>query len=423
MGMLDKRDCKLYSVMKKFIIPILLLFISSCSTDETLEPDNQVILEEILASIQNNSSNTENILLLVDLEVLSGIKTKLIRFIKDLNTSKQNIYIELIDGQSHFEIKNEVKSYVNDSNIDGCILIGDIPIPKAQIETQFNTSFKGVSTQYYMDLDGEFEFENPNIISNHTGDRNIEIWVSVIPSYGQNPIQNINLYLDKNHKYRTGGMTIEKGFLEALIGARIEDVETYEEQYNFLAANSYIKLSERGNLFYGIDNKLDNNLLYPDAKYTYEHELLKNKYDVARIGAHGSHTRFGSFDEWGSIIVDIDYARSTPVKPILLLESSCNSAAIDQFENLASEFLYNPNNNVLAYSGATTPQGGKGKTVHGDHRNFTAAMLTGGSRIGESVFAAMYYDYTSGIYNDYREYFSAQQILLGDGSLRLQEFN
>lgn len=415
----------------KLLALLVLSIFFSCSDKELIDDFDDVIdlseisaiTEEIQSSIQNNEDYDEHILIIVDHHLLKGIQDNLIRFVRDINTNKQNVFFET-EVDLHFtEIKTLIKELKEDQDINGCIFIGDVPIPKATFNTPFEVQHTGVSPQYYMDIDGHFEFNDSETIIAHTGNRMIELWLSIIPAYGDDPITNINSYFDKNHKFRTGQMDIQKGFISSLIGAEIQDVATYHLQRNILLNELYNDLTNRGNLFFGIDNKLNDNVLYPDAQVAYLTEMLTNKYDVAKIGAHGTSTYFGSFNEWGSIIVDIDYAKSKNIKPMLLIETSCNTAAIDKSINLASEFLFNPDNNVITYSGASAPQGGKGLDVNGVHAsNIIAKNLVDGYLIGEALFSPMYKEYQVGIYNDYREYYSAQQIVLGDGSLKLQEF-
>jgi len=391
--------------------------------EETIDLDQiREIEDELNGLITNNEVFGENILLVLDHEVVKGVMNNLGRLIQDINQQEQNVYIEIEIDHSFSDLKDTIREHYQNNNINGCIFIGDVPIPRALIYDHFDNWNIGVSTQYYMDINGEFEFDETNTIVNHSGDRPIELWVSVIPSYGFDSVANINSYLDKNHSYRSGMMNIERGFVTSLIGARIEDEETYNTQLEFLLDEVYMDLNRRGNLFIGIDNKLNDTAMFPNANWVYSSEMFSSKYDVAKIGAHGTAVSFGSFNEWGSIIVDVDYAQTNNITPMLLIETSCNSAAIDQDINLACEFLFNSNNNVVTYSGATCPQGGQGETSFGRASNFIAKNLVEGALLGESLFVPMYHPYVDGIFADYREYFSAQQIVLGDGSLKLQEF-
>lgn len=414
--------------------PIIILFVfaifCACSKEPYFDAsihinENEVMtseLQDVQFVIENDASFEENILLLVDEAVLVDIKPKLKRLIKDMNTNSQNVYVELKNDMSFVSIRELIFTYYEENKIQGSIFIGNIPIPHARFKSPVGVDYTGVSPLYYMDLDGEFEFDEADIIIDQKGNRSIEIWVSVIPAYGQNAHDHINDYLDKNHKYRSGLMDMEKGFVNPLIGAQINSVEKYNKQYEYLINETYQELNRRGNLLLGIDNKLNDVERFPDAKHVYETMLLSSKFDVAKIGAHGSSTFFGTFDEWGSIVIDVDYAKSTPIQPMLLIETSCNTAAIDKKINLACEFLFNPENHVVTYSGATAPQGGKGMTEHGSPTNYVAKKMTSGALLGESLLAPMYHEYTQGLYREFRAYFSAQQIVLGDGSLKLQEF-
>jgi hypothetical protein len=62
-----------------------------------------------------------------------------------------------------------------------------------------------------------------------------------------------------------------------------------------------------------------------------------------------------------------------------------------------------------------------GNTAMGFSLNYQAELLTSGKSIGTSHFGPMMLPYV-GTFAQFREAFSAQQIMLGDGTLRLQEF-
>jgi len=417
--------------MKKYLVFLIVVSFFSCSDNVNFEELKDSIvydysaelsaLEEINGAVRNDAEYPESILLYIDPTLIVDTKDNVKRFVEDLNHEEQNVFVELNTDLSYNLIKETIKSYYELQNIDGCIFIGDIPIPKAKFLSYSGNTYTGISTQYYMDLNGQFVFDDSDQIIDHSGERKIEIWVSVIPAYGPHPASLINSYFDKNHAFRTGEIQIEKGFINSLIGAQIEDVATYNYQLEYLEEEIYLDLNARGNLFFGIDNKLENPIDFPTASQSYENEILTNKYDVAKIGAHGNSYSFGSFNEWGSIIIDTEYAATNDVKPMLLIETSCNTAAIDRDVNLASEFLLNPSNNVLTYKGATSPQGGQGVTAFGLPANLIASNLTQGKCLGEALLSPMYKEYI-GVFDKYREGFSAQQIVLGDGAIKLQEF-
>jgi hypothetical protein len=377
-----------------------------------------------------------SIVLAVAPSILPGIEQQLNQFVSDLGMEGYRVVIHSITEETPPDLKLAIKNYYNSLSprLEGVIFIGmdSAKIPTATYEWNNppDSVYKGLSMQYYMDLDGTFSFRGgqvTNEIDSHTGNVEIEIWTSILPFYASNTstVAYINDYLTKNHNYRSGKLIVQRGFINPVIGNRITTEALYNYQYQIIRDEYYVKLAQRGNFFVGIDNNLGDITRFPTSRVSYEQEMLTDKYDVASVGAHGTAVAFGVFkpddEAWGSMRVDITYARTRRLKPVFVLEHSCNVAAIGAYPNLATEFLYNKDNNVLAFAGATAEQGGMGVTAMGTAANFEADLLTSGQSIGMAHFAPMRLPYV-GIDAAFREYFAAQQILLGDGTLRLQEF-
>ena len=281
--------------------------------------------------------------------------------------------------------------------------------------------------QYHMDLDGTFSFKGGDVVSEidgHTGRVEIEIWASILPMYGDSKatVERINNYLAKNHSYRSGQVAVQMGLINPVIGTQFTTEALYRAQYGIIKDQYLVKLARRGNFFVGIDNSLGDPIRFPTSRVSYEQEMMTDRYDIASIGAHGSYTSFGGNTEWGGIVIDVPFADTRPIRPVFLLEHSCNTAAIHRYPNLGSAFLYNKDNNVLVFAGATAPQGGMGRTSMGTAGNYEADLLVAGKSIGVAHFAAMTLPYASGVFANFREAYAAQQILLGDGTLKLQEF-
>ena len=378
-----------------------------------------------------------SIVLAVASSILPGIEQQLNQFVTDLGMEGYRVVVHSITEETPPDLKRAIKNYYDSLSpkLEGIIFLGmgsdNIPTATYEWNNPPGSVFKGLSMQYYMDLDGTFSFKGGpviNEIDSHTGNVEIEIWTSILPFYVSytSTVAYINDYLTKNHNYRSGKLTVQRGFVNPVIGSRITTEALYNYQYQIIRNEYYEKLTQRGNFFVGIDNNLGNITRFPTSRVSYEQEMLTDKYDVASVGAHGSAVAFGDLtpdddETWGSMRVDITYARTRPIKPVFILEHSCNVAAIGAYPNLATEFLYNRDNNVLAFAGATAEQGGMGVTAMGTAASFEADLLTSGQAIGIAHFAPMKLPYL-GTYAAFREYFAAQQILLGDGTLRLQEF-
>jgi PKD repeat protein len=386
------------------------------------------ITQELL--LTQPGTYSRSVLLALDPDIVRGVSLNLNQFMRDLRADGYNVLVYKVSSGSAASIREAIRAQFTSATprLEGVIFFGNIPVPVATYEypNPPGTFYSAPSMQFFMDLDGEFSYRGGAVttqIDSHTGATEIEIWASILPAYGtlNQTIARINAYLEKNHRYRTAGLGVQRGFVQPVLGSRITTVDLYNYQYSVILNEYFVALNRRGNFFVGIDNKLGDLDRFPTSAVSYEREMLTDKYDIASIGAHGNAVSFGSFNEWGSIVIDLAYARSRPIKTVFLLEHSCNTADISVQPNLASEFLYNAANNVLAFAGASGPQGGMGDTTMGRASNYTAELLATGQSIGSSYFGPMRLPYT-GIFRNYRDAFAAQQILLGDGTLRLQEF-
>ena len=372
-----------------------------------------------------------SVVLAIDTSIVFQINQNLNQFMADLASDGYRVVLHDVTEMMPSDLRRAIQDHhrLLSPSLEGVIFIGQVPIPTAKFTwpNQPGTIYQGLSLQYYMDLDGDYSFEGGEVtdeIDSHTGRVEIEIWTSILPQYGDqvSTAGHINDYLVKNHAYRSKSMVVQKGFIKPVLGSRFTTEALYNHQYQIIKDEYFVRLNQRGNFFLGIDNNLGDIDRFPTSRICYEREMMTDKYDVASIGAHGSPVGFGFDDEeFGSIMIDITFAQTKPIKPVFLLEHSCNTADIRHYPNLASEFLYNRDNNVLVFAGATGPQGGMGITEMGFAHNYEAELLTSGESIGNAHFAPMRLPYIDWAM-EFRETYSAQQILLGDGTLRLQEF-
>lgn len=117
-------------------------------------------------SVQANEAAKTSILVLVNETIYPAIVDHLAVFEQDLESSGYNVLVSTIgNGLSPPEIKNIIKSYYVDSNISGCILVGDVKAAYSEMRTgdYSNASAEKIwvsldaCDMYYMDLDGYWE--------------------------------------------------------------------------------------------------------------------------------------------------------------------------------------------------------------------------------------------------------------------------
>lgn len=378
----------------------------------------------------------KSVVLVIDPNIVAGIRDSLSQFKADLHLDGYNV-IEHILMES---TPSELRSYLYDiyqtstPQLVGAILIGNIPKPYFRYHYPASSGclergpYECISFQFYQDLDGVFSCSNPGgcfhpgCYDTHSGSIDSEIWVSVLPHYFNwiTTINSINSYFTKNHRFRTGLMRSSPGYIRPLIGSRINTPELYSHQVDIIinGASAWKPLTNRGNILVGPDNSLEDITNYPNAAYCYNQAMLTNQYDFADIGAHGSCTRFSA--PGGSIYIDVNWANTNDIKSHYLWDGSCNTGNIDCHPNLLTAFLYHPYNYVVLVKGATSEAGGLGGTTNGDYRPYIGGLLAQEWSFGEAIISHMNSQFVD-CYAQQREYFVAQHILLGDGTLKLPE--
>ena len=372
---------------------------------------------------QNNNAQSaeKSIAIIVDDNIYNGINDELSILISDLE--KENYSVVLMN--SSFPTPEEVREYLQNlyystlPPLIGAILIGDIPLAKQYFRMTYTnpdispTDHIGLSTQFLSDLDGNFSKNNPSYpdtYSDHDGDVESEIWVSILPYYIDltTTITKIRQYLNKNHQYRTGNGVIQQGFLQVNEHNNATTIEDFNMYINLMESGAYSwhPFTEWGN----VGLFLNNTIGQQDASYAYENELNTNKYQFATLEAHGSYNTNGQLS-----ITDI---RSMIINPIFIWLGGCNTGNIEYDENIATEIVYSGTSNTLVTKGGTANVGGLGTNENGYFGKNIATTMIAGISLGESYLD---HNNTPLVYpwSDSYELHNAFNIFIGDLSLTL----
>ncbi len=157
----------------------------------------------------------------------SSIQNSISTYIADINSiEKKDVWLEkdnFDDTNTPQELKEALKAHYQDDNLEGAILIGDLPIAKYSMSGE-------TCDLYYMDLNGSWSGTG-STFSNHSGNKEGEIWISritasVLESYFDDETTMVNEYFAKvtkrmhgqdpmERKYVIAGQKSEWGGLEA----------------------------------------------------------------------------------------------------------------------------------------------------------------------------------------------------------------
>jgi hypothetical protein len=325
-----------------------------------------------------------------------------------------------------------LRSYLRDQHESlepvpaGVIFIGSFPKAFSLVEHPEYGITPFLSMEYYQDLDGTYERAQLESVqyafANHSGAVESEVWTSVIPLIGapgsDSALAKIRGYFSKNFAYRRKRKTeVQRGHAEPIIGYSSKDVwqtqiDVYIKELNFDLRS--------GNLTITRDNSRSDDPRFPDAKFTFEQELLTGWFDFAKVGGHGSYYYFTHTEP--SISITMQWADSVAVQPLYMFDGSCNTGEFHTHDNgcVATSFLYNPDNNVVVYTAATNYSYGGYTNAEGTWRNVLIANLEKGMSFGD----ALLYNFRQQPVNlngRDRDAYTAPRILFGDGTLKLQE--
>ena len=292
----------------KISVILLMFLLTSLNFSGNAKVLNLQADKKIMLSERATANLANRVMVLVDKSVYDGIKNELNQFSEDL--AEEGFICEIYPktiGYSGWDSPEDVKKFIvsHSSNLAGCILVGNIPIPKYRVEKGYMNQPETFPCDfYYMDLDGNWTVydEGGNIFGyyytifcNHTngnGSKAPEIWVGRIsPSkWIGDKISLLKEYFNRNHAYRIGSLCRPA---KALLYVD-DDWAKYGEKYKGYLKNIY-KSS-----FITVINDPEKT-----REENYLNNLKKEKYEWICLHAHSSqlqhHFYYSNHTKWDSL--------------------------------------------------------------------------------------------------------------------------
>ncbi len=363
----------------------------------------------------------KSIVLIIDARLTDELSDELLIFSSDLESENYNVIQRVSNFQSPEEVRAYLQNLYNSTSpqLKGAILIGEIPLARQYVRVTYTnpdidpTDHDGLSTQFFSDLDGNFYKNNPsypNSYSEHDGNIESEIWVSVLPYFTNEgtTASNIREYLGKNHEYRNNELVTEEGFLEVNEHSYASNQVEYDQYISAMLNGTYswIPFTEWGNVGLYINNTIGE----PDPNFAYTYELQSTKYRFAALVAHGNESTNG--------LLSISDLHSMSIKSPFVWLGGCNTANLDYNSNFATELIYHNMNSTLVVKGGSANVGGLGNNENGFFGKNIAEAMLGGASLGE---AYLYHNNTPLIWpwSESFELHNAYNIFIGDLSLTL----
>jgi len=179
-------------------------------------PPGDFIIGEVL--LKNGSSTKDvsdpkgEIIILVHADLFPGIAPSLTIFSDDLIDQGYSVAIDTVRGGTASDLRMFLLLRWATHQLEGAILVGDLPPAWFSMYNWWGDWEEFPIDYYYMDLDGDWtDLDGDGLFDLHTGAVQPEIWVGRLSSssltWGREE-QLLNDYFLKNHRYRTGELTL-----------------------------------------------------------------------------------------------------------------------------------------------------------------------------------------------------------------------
>jgi hypothetical protein len=337
---------------------------------------------------------SQSVALVVDSAFASGARSELARLTTDMENDLHVCVRELdVDATTTaVQIRSQLKSWFISTGLQGALLIGDIPavqlgdypgLPDVVVTDSF---YEVLDDAFWKDPDGngiynragDLEGEGPASIlyDVDTPERTRNIWTGRLtpPRAWSSDIRvnQLRAYLNRNHAYRTGGMTYQSGmiFFDSVgHNGRADDREIDEATNNAEALTFYNSFG----LFSvspanGLSVVWNGDLVAQVAQWR---ELMQRPKEYAYITVHGDPEN-QEFSGLNYLTAD-DY-RSTPPGTLLLDIDSCSNGAFTSANYLGGNALFSGQS--LAIRAYTTEVLIVGQPVATPDRRLLAMGLT-----------------------------------------------
>ena len=350
------------------------------SPEKNIPPEEKIIDNEATEMMEIKEFKEPLVLIFIDSAIRQNreLYIKVERYANDVRNGL-NVLTEIKVANKIEIVKNILKDYYKKGPLVGAVLIGDVPIPPTTL-TSFSDSFPSVYP--YAELNGK-EGE--------------DIWVGVIkpPLEGEEGLELLKKYFEKNHRYHTGELLYKR---KVLISSYLEELQTEADIDNME------KWVERTGRY-----PLKDALLLPFSEYNTPEKWTKDylakieeRLEIAQENSHGMPTYYGGDCE--TSFVDFMDVKKIQRSPLFLDLRSCLGGRMTVENYIAGWHLFSGNTlAVFANTEAVFSSAGFG---WGENECGYILTFAGGAPLGKSIFSSSVY-------------FGDASVLLGDPSITL----
>jgi hypothetical protein len=330
---------------KTFLLGLVLVFFLTPQVASSLQENT------LLATPETREKPL--VCILVNSTIYAEIESSLNQYAVDVENSGFKVKItetdQLLDGTPE-----GIRSYLQENrlhNLQGCLLVGDVPGPLFEIGVQ-----QFPIDLYYMDLDGLWaDSDDDMIYDGHFGDVAPEIWIGrlKVPDSAGDEASLINDYFEKNHRYRIGTLTLPWWRSLLYIDDTGTNTNTVDEAESSLS-------------------KIYSDIIFVKDRATTNSTDYKNRlrdplgYQWMYLMCHGTHnnhtfmvppdeleTSEGSWFQWDGTVYSSDY-RSINPRIFFYHFVVCSAAKYSEAEYLAGSAVFENDYGLLAVGSTET---------------------------------------------------------------------
>ena len=313
--------------------------------NQTEKPSNDFHIEQKYKtdSVRSLETSSNLVCVLINSSIYDGIDASIQQFISDVEVS--GFSIEVYDGS--WGTAENIREFLyskTSSGIVGAILIGDIPSAWYEMDQPVSSGFpeheEFPTDLFYMDLDGNWSDEDDDeLYDAHDGNIEPEIWVgrlkaSNIPG---DEVSLLNNYFLKNHRVRTGSLSVPKRAL------------AYIDDDWIASANADA---------YALEQIYPETILVSDTATTNAQDYkarISEGYEWVHLRCHGSsysHT-FKINGNWDGSVSSYDYLSIDP--PVLFYQLFvCSGARYVEDNYLGGACIFADTYGVIAVGSTKT---------------------------------------------------------------------
>jgi hypothetical protein len=329
--------------------------------DLSSPPDTYLSEKNKLAGIYSDSTVLEipenpvlvttidKILIIVNSSIFTQVEGKIKRYAQDIN----NVYgcgieMKMVSNAAYTDIKTLINSDLTD--LDGVVLIGDLPAGWYEVENDYDVygHKEWPCDLYYMDTDGTWgDADSDGIFDSHSGNVQPEIFVGRISTANMGTLisekTGLENYLDKNHQFWIGQLTVNMKFGLSYVDADWDDYPDFKNDIQYLYGNTNY-----------------DGIIYKDfpsyGKSDYLNRLANERYEFIQLACHSDyyyHQMAGVANIYGNEIFN---SATEAIGYNLFCCSGCRWTSVSPSSTsgfLGGDYIYNSSTSGLVVVGST----------------------------------------------------------------------